>query len=97
MQTFDWMYLIGVVPIWVGSIAQIYRLIQLKDARSLSIWWPLALILSFAIRLPLAASAHENYPIWGCCYVVSLLIALIMAFFIIHYKLKGRKGRRHEG
>lgn len=87
MTTVDWLYLLGVSVTWMGVAAQIVRMLRIKDANAISMWWPLALLISIFIRIPRAATATE-YPVWIVAYVVSAIVVVVLIVVAAYLKLR---------
>lgn len=95
MNLFDYLYISFTSILWLGNFIQIARTIKTGDVSSFSMWWLTAFLVSWAGRIPRAATATE-YRIWLITYGISFVIFGAFYAIVLYYKLKGRKGKRYE-
>jgi len=84
----DVLYLLGLLIVWAGNLRQTWYTIKTKSTKSIAMLWPIALLVSIIIRMPLAWSSE--YWVWKIGYAISLAIMAVLLAVIIHRRVNYR-------
>ncbi len=82
----DISYLAGLLVVWYGNLAQILHIRTTHSTRSITLWWPAALLVSFGLRLP--RSFASEFWVWKAGYVASILLMCWLVATVVYYRRK---------